>query len=90
MPITSASAAASASSPRSRGRSVIAARPPMFQMPSSACSVNSTKIDSAGENLRQFFARHSNDDIRAILAGGYAASVERDVAQSSVPAGVGD
>jgi sulfite reductase (ferredoxin) len=44
----------------------------------------------AGENLRQFFARHSNDDIRAILAGGYAASVERDVAQRSVPAGVGD
>ena len=42
------------------------------------------------ENLRQFFARHSNDDIRAILAGGFAASVERDVAQRSVPAGVGD
>jgi sulfite reductase (ferredoxin) len=43
---------------------------------------------AADENLRQFFARHSNDDIRAILAGGFSASVERDVAQRSIPAGV--
>jgi sulfite reductase (ferredoxin) len=42
-----------------------------------------------GENLRQFFARHTNEDIRSILAGGYAASVERDTAaQGAVPLGV--
>ena len=40
------------------------------------------------ENLRQFFARHSNEDIRAHLAGGFAASVERDSVQGSVPMGV--
>jgi sulfite reductase (ferredoxin) len=41
-----------------------------------------------GENLRQFFARHSNDEIRSLLAGGYAASVERDTVQGAVPLGV--
>ncbi len=42
-----------------------------------------------GENLRQFFARHSNEDIRSILAGGYTASVERDTAiQGAIPLGV--
>jgi sulfite reductase (ferredoxin) len=41
-----------------------------------------------GENLRQFFARHSNDDLRTILAGGFAASVERDTAvQGAIPIG---
>ena len=41
------------------------------------------------ENLRQFFARHSNEDIRSILAGGYTTSVERDTAaQGAVPMGV--
>jgi sulfite reductase (ferredoxin) len=42
-----------------------------------------------GENLRQFFARHSNDDIRGILAGGFAVAVERDrTGQSAIPIGV--
>jgi sulfite reductase (ferredoxin) len=41
-----------------------------------------------GENLRQFLARHSNDEIRNWLAGGIAASVERDTAQGLVPLGV--
>jgi sulfite reductase (ferredoxin) len=42
-----------------------------------------------GENLRQFFARHSNEDIRGILAGGFAVAVERDRAgQSAIPMGV--
>ncbi len=42
-----------------------------------------------GENLRQFFARHTNDDLRSILAGGFAASVERDTATTGpVPVGV--
>jgi sulfite reductase (ferredoxin) len=41
------------------------------------------------ENLRQFFARHSNEDIRSIFAGGYTTSVERDTAaQGAVPIGV--
>ena len=34
----------------------------------------------SGENLRRFLARHSNEDIRSILAGSYIASVERDLA----------
>jgi sulfite reductase (ferredoxin) len=41
------------------------------------------------ENLRQFFARHSNEDLRSILAGGYAPSVERDTTvQAAIPLGV--
>jgi sulfite reductase (ferredoxin) len=40
------------------------------------------------ENLRQFLARHTNDDIRAILAGGFTPSVERDAVTGAVPAGV--
>jgi sulfite reductase (ferredoxin) len=40
------------------------------------------------ENLRQFLARHSDQDIRAILAGGFTTSVERDTVTRAVPAGV--
>jgi sulfite reductase (ferredoxin) len=44
---------------------------------------------TSSENLRQFFARHSNEDIRSILAGGYVASVEREASiQGAVPLGV--
>jgi sulfite reductase (ferredoxin) len=43
----------------------------------------------ADENLRQFLARHTNDDIRGILAGSLVASVERDaVVRGAIPAGV--
>jgi sulfite reductase (ferredoxin) len=43
----------------------------------------------AGENLRQFLARHSNEDIRSILANGDVSPVERDAAsQGAVPVGV--
>jgi len=42
----------------------------------------------AGENLRQFFARQTNDELRALLAGGIAAPVARDAVQGSVPLGV--
>jgi sulfite reductase (ferredoxin) len=42
----------------------------------------------ANENLRQFLARQTNDDIRAILAGGFTPSVERDTVTGTVPAGV--
>ena len=41
-----------------------------------------------GENLRKFFARHSNEELRAILAGGEIAPAERDAAFGPVPQGV--
>ena len=41
-----------------------------------------------GENLRQFLARHSIEDLRSILAGSFVASVERDLALGPVPQGV--
>jgi sulfite reductase (ferredoxin) len=41
-----------------------------------------------GENLRQFLARHSNEEIRSILAGSFVAPVERDLALGPVPQGV--
>ncbi len=41
-----------------------------------------------GENLRRFFARHSNEQIRGWLAGEFVAPVERDAAAAPVPLGV--
>ncbi len=41
-----------------------------------------------GENLRGFLARHSNEDIRAILAGSLIVPVDRDLAVGPVPHGV--
>ena len=41
-----------------------------------------------GENLREFFARHENGDIRAWLAGEFVVPVERDVPAGRVPHGV--
>jgi sulfite reductase (ferredoxin) len=41
-----------------------------------------------GENLRQFFARHSNDEIRTLLAGEMAEAVARDVSAGPVPHGI--
>ena len=38
-----------------------------------------------GENLHRFLARHSNDEIRAMLAGAVAAPVERDQPSGRVP-----
>lgn len=40
------------------------------------------------ENLRQFFARHSNDELRALLAGTFVGAVERDLSLGPVPHGV--
>jgi sulfite reductase (ferredoxin) len=40
------------------------------------------------ENLRQFFQRHSNDELRALLAGTFKDAVERDLALGPVPHGV--
>lgn len=41
-----------------------------------------------GENLRRFLARHSNEEIRSILAGSFVEPVERDLALGPVPQGV--
>ena len=47
------------------------------------------QLRTPGDNLRQFFARHSNEEIRAFLAGGFAAGVDRDLAVAPAPHGVG-
>ncbi|HEU5413316.1 MAG TPA: nitrite reductase [Candidatus Angelobacter sp.] len=41
-----------------------------------------------GENLRQFFARHSEDELRTFLAGQEMAAVQRDIPSGRVPHGV--
>jgi len=41
-----------------------------------------------GENLRRFFARHTNEQIRGLLAGDLVAAVERDAPAGQVPMGV--
>jgi sulfite reductase (ferredoxin) len=40
------------------------------------------------ENLRQFFGRHSNEELRALLAGTFIGAVDRDVALGPVPHGM--
>ena len=45
---------------------------------------------ATGENLRAWFARHSNDELRAHLAGEAVAAVERDIPAGPVPHGVAD
>ena len=40
-----------------------------------------------GENLRQFFARHSEQQLREFLAGEMVAAVARDVSPGRVPHG---
>jgi sulfite reductase (ferredoxin) len=40
------------------------------------------------ENLRQFFGRHTNEELRALLAGTFVGAVERDVSLGPVPRGV--
>ena len=42
------------------------------------------------ENLRSWFGRHTNDELRAQLAGEALAPVERDLPTAAVPHGVGD
>jgi sulfite reductase (ferredoxin) len=42
------------------------------------------------ENLRQWFARHTNDELRAQLAGEVLAAVERDLPTGRVPHAVAD
>ena len=45
-------------------------------------------LREGNENLRQFFSRHSNDELRALLAGNFVSAVERDLALGPVPHGV--
>ena len=40
------------------------------------------------ENLRKFFARHSNDELREILAGAWVPEALRDAAEGRVPHGI--
>jgi sulfite reductase (ferredoxin) len=40
------------------------------------------------ENLRQFFSRHTTEELRALLAGTFIGAVDRDVALGPVPHGV--
>ena len=42
------------------------------------------------ENLRSWFARHTNDELRAQLAGEILAGVERDLPTGRVPHGMAD
>jgi sulfite reductase (ferredoxin) len=46
------------------------------------------ELRGPGENLQQFFARHSNEEIRSWLAGGFIAGVERDLSVAPAPHGV--
>jgi sulfite reductase (ferredoxin) len=41
-----------------------------------------------GENLRQYFARHSSEELRSVLAGAVLDAVERDPSPGRVPHGV--
>jgi sulfite reductase (ferredoxin) len=45
---------------------------------------------SSEENLRAWFGRHTNDELRAYLAGEVLSPVERDVPAGRVPHGVAD
>ena len=45
---------------------------------------------SSGENLRAWFLRHTNDELRAHLAGEVAAAAERDAPAGRVPHAVAD
>jgi sulfite reductase (ferredoxin) len=46
------------------------------------------ELRGPGEKLQQFFARHSNEEIRSLLAGGFIAGVERDLSVAPAPHGV--
>ena len=65
-------------------------RCPATQVPESIERLLRTYLDgrSPGENLRAWFARHSNDELRAQLAGAVLEAAERDVPAGPVPQGV--
>jgi sulfite reductase (ferredoxin) len=41
-----------------------------------------------GENLRHFFSRHTNDELRDYLAGQAIEPVARDIPEGRVPSGI--
>ena len=43
---------------------------------------------SGNENVREFLARHSNEEIRMVLAGEFVGAVERDLPAAIVPRGL--
>jgi sulfite reductase (ferredoxin) len=45
-------------------------------------------VRETGENLRQFFVRHTDSDLREFLAGGIVDAVARDVPEGRVPSGL--
>jgi sulfite reductase (ferredoxin) len=47
-----------------------------------------SEFKNDGENLRQFFSRHTPDELRSFLAGTFVAAVERDLSQAPTPHGV--
>ena len=47
-------------------------------------------LRAPGENLRAWFARHTNDELRAQLAGEALEAVERDLPTAPVPHGVAE
>jgi sulfite reductase (ferredoxin) len=47
-----------------------------------------TELRTRDENLQQFFARKSNDELRAFLAGGETEVAQRDVPAAPPPHGV--
>ena len=53
-----------------------------------AASTSATR--QSGENLRAWFLRHTNDELRAHLAGEVVAAAERDVPTGRVPHAVAD
>ena len=45
---------------------------------------------NGGENLREYFARYTNDELRSQLAGAVVEAEVRDISAGPVPHGVGD
>jgi hypothetical protein len=41
-----------------------------------------------GENLRHYFARHNDAELREVLAGGFVEAVARDLPAGRVPHGL--
>ena len=87
---TSASAEPWASTRPLRGRSAIAARRRWFPRRSSGCCAHYLAGRAPEENLRAWFGRHTNEELRAHLAGEVLAPVERDLPTGRVPHGVAE
>jgi sulfite reductase (ferredoxin) len=74
------------------GRHQAVARPVGYRVPASEAPASierllRTYLDERrpGESFREFAARHTDDDLRAFLAGGLVAVAERDVPAGPAP-----